>query len=66
MGKPQAEIASILEISCCTVKNHMQNLFRKLDAYNPSSGGCKAGFIPVVTSPGRAALLAMRNMPLHQ
>jgi DNA-binding NarL/FixJ family response regulator len=65
MGKPQAEIASILEISCYTVKNHMQNLFRKHDAYN-LTGDCRAGFIPVVTPPGRAALLAMRNMPLHQ
>lgn len=34
MGKINSEIASILEISTHTVKNHMQNIFRKLDVSN--------------------------------
>ena len=34
MGKTNPEIASILDISSFTVKNHMQRLFRKLDVTN--------------------------------
>lgn len=33
IGKTNAEIASILEISLFTVKNHMQHVFNKLDVY---------------------------------
>ncbi len=34
MGKTNDEIATILCISSCTVKNHIQNVFKKLDVYN--------------------------------
>lgn len=34
MGKTNPEIASILEISSFTVKNHMQRVFKKLDVTN--------------------------------
>ena len=34
MGKTNPEIASILEISSFTVKNHMQRMFKKLDVTN--------------------------------
>lgn len=34
MGKTNHEIGSILEISAFTVKNHLQRIFRKLEALN--------------------------------
>lgn len=34
MGKTNSEIGDILNISGCTVKNHMQRIFRKLNVFN--------------------------------
>ena len=34
IGKTNDEIGTILSISCHTVKNHMQHIFKKLDVYN--------------------------------
>ncbi|MCB5190620.1 transcriptional regulator EpsA [Methylobacillus arboreus] len=41
-GKSNWEIATILEISPLTVKNHMQNILRKLDVQNRSHAAAKA------------------------
>lgn len=42
MGKTNWEIASILSISPLTVKNHIQNILRKLDVQNRSQAAIKA------------------------
>lgn len=41
-GKSNWEIATILQISPLTVKNHMQNILRKLDVQNRSHAASKA------------------------
>jgi len=42
LGKTNWEIASILDISPLTVKNHVQNILRKLDVQNRSQAAIKA------------------------
>ena len=42
LGKTNWEIASILSISPLTVKNHIQNILRKLDVQNRSQAAMKA------------------------
>ena len=48
MGKTNPEIASILEISSFTVKNHMQRLFKKLDVSNRAQAVSK--LMPLVNN----------------
>ena len=40
-GKTNQEIGSILDISSFTVKNHLQRIFKKLDAYNRTQAVAK-------------------------
>jgi transcriptional regulator EpsA len=42
LGKTNWEISSILDISPLTVKNHVQNILRKLDAQNRGQAAAKA------------------------
>lgn len=51
LGKTNPEIATILEISVCTVKNHLQAIFRKLDVYNRVQAIAKIGSTPVIAHP---------------
>jgi transcriptional regulator EpsA len=41
-GKSNSQIAQILSISHLTVKNHMQNILRKLDAHNRAQAAARA------------------------
>lgn len=53
MGKTNWEISSILDISPLTVKNHVQNILRKLDVQNRSQAavkGVKLGLVKVTTN----------------
>jgi transcriptional regulator EpsA len=49
MGKTNWEISSILEISPLTVKNHVQNILRKLDVENRGQAAVKAAKLGLVT-----------------
>lgn len=49
-GKTNWEIAHILEISPLTVKNHVQNILRKLNVQNRSHAAAKASKIGLVKS----------------
>ncbi len=48
MGKTNWEISSILSISPLTVKNHVQNILRKLDVQNRSQAAVKAAKLGLV------------------
>jgi transcriptional regulator EpsA len=48
MGKTNWEISSILDISPLTVKNHVQNILRKLDVQNRSQAAVKAAKIGLI------------------
>jgi DNA-binding CsgD family transcriptional regulator len=47
-GKTNWEIAGILEISPLTVKNHVQNILRKLNVQNRSHAAVKASRLGLV------------------
>ncbi|MEO6824244.1 MAG: LuxR C-terminal-related transcriptional regulator [Nitrosospira sp.] len=46
IGKTNSEIATVLGISIFTVKNHLQNIFKKLDVYNRIQAVSKIAKIP--------------------
>ena len=46
MGKTNAEIGSILNVSSFTIKNHMQRIFKKLDVFNRAQAVSMFGTIP--------------------
>lgn len=48
MGKTNWEISSILDISQLTVKNHVQNILRKLDVQNRSQAAVKAAKLGLI------------------
>ena len=48
MGKTNWEISSILGISPLTVKNHVQNILRKLDVQNRGQAAIKASKLGLV------------------
>lgn len=48
MGKTNWEISSILDISPLTVKNHVQNILRKLNVQNRSQAAVKAAKIGLI------------------
>jgi transcriptional regulator EpsA len=52
MGKTNWEISSILSISPLTVKNHVQNLLRKLDVQNRSQAVVKAAKFGLIKTLG--------------
>lgn len=53
MGKTNAEIATILNLSTFTVKNHMRRIYRKLDVLNRAQA---VGSLDRLQSPARPAL----------
>jgi transcriptional regulator EpsA len=46
IGRTNSEIATVLGISIFTVKNHLQNIFKKLDVYNRIQAVSKVAKIP--------------------
>jgi transcriptional regulator EpsA len=46
MGKTNAEIGSILNVSSFTIKNHMQRIFKKLDVFNRAQAVSMFGVMP--------------------
>ena len=46
IGKTNSEIAAALGISIFTVKNHLQNIFKKLDVYNRIQAVSKVAQVP--------------------
>jgi transcriptional regulator EpsA len=46
IGKTNSEIAVVLGISIFTVKNHLQNIFKKLDVYNRIQAVSKVAQVP--------------------
>ncbi|MDP2229648.1 XrtB/PEP-CTERM-associated transcriptional regulator EpsA [Methylotenera sp.] len=48
MGKTNWEISSILDVSPLTVKNHVQNVLRKLDVQNRSQAAVKAAKLGLI------------------
>lgn len=62
LGKTNPEIASILGISACTVKNHLQSIFKKLDVLNRVQAIAKVGPAPAIAKP--APLLSPSAVPL--
>lgn len=64
LGKTNSEIACILEISVCTVKNHLQSIFRKLDAFNRVQAITKVGPVPAIVN--SASLFPPANTSRHR
>jgi DNA-binding NarL/FixJ family response regulator len=44
-GLPQKQIAELLSLKQGTVKKHLQNIYRKLDAHNKVQALTKAGYL---------------------
>ncbi|WP_292993467.1 XrtB/PEP-CTERM-associated transcriptional regulator EpsA [Nitrosomonas sp.] len=62
MGKTNSEIASILGISACTVRNHLQSIFKKLNVFNRVQAIAKVGPTPIIANP---PLLSPSTAPLR-
>lgn len=51
LGKTNSEVASILGISACTVRNHLQSIFKKLNVFNRVQAIAKVGLAPPIANP---------------
>lgn len=49
MGKTNWEIGNIMQVSPLTIKNHVQNILRKLDVENRSQAASKALKLGLIT-----------------